>query len=135
MPSKKRRKNRGKIVWDESADARLKPHVQLAGWELILMKQTDRGIGMKDPVMLKRYAKGKHPVFTSDRTCYFENPVSEGATGFVLTESFGKKDAPIYSAKVQEFMSSITTKNTNNKVWVIHKDKEPSSKKLKKKKE
>ncbi len=115
----RKRKNKGKIVWDECANILLKPSVREAGWQIIPIK-------LKDTELFHKYGKGTYPVFTSDTTAYEFNSVEKGAIGFIVHENFTEEELPSYSLKVKEAMANMTAKATKYKVWKIPKNRKPT---------
>lgn len=93
----------GIIVFDEGANAQLKPYVQKAGWRVESVSNVDKNIRYKDPSVAKKYTKGRLPLFTGDKNVCCEVPHETAATGYVVQETtVSPTDLHKYGLKVQK---------------------------------
>jgi|GEM_PF-1981898 len=116
----------GIIVFDEGANAKLKPYIQKSGWRVNAISNIDRGIRFKDPSVAKKYTKGKYPLFTGDKRVCYEVPHETGATGYVVQETtIAPTDLDQYGLKVQKFFKEHKSRHLYGVVWRIPKKDKP----------
>jgi hypothetical protein len=96
--------SKGKLIMDASSYAPLIKSIHKMHWKVEKVKRADRH--MTDTNFLAKYAGGRHPVITTDRTMWKENPAKGGATAGSALSYVGK------SALVRVFWRNVSTRNT-----------------------
>ncbi|NTU47072.1 hypothetical protein HGA88_05590 [Candidatus Roizmanbacteria bacterium] len=113
---------KGIIVWDENADANLKPYVTKTDWKIKNISRSEKGVSLKDSVMTEKYTKHRLPVFTGDTTIFEEVNAENGATGYVVHSSYNTLRGETIEGlgeQVQKFFTNYKASHLVDKVWFI----------------
>jgi hypothetical protein len=120
--------SKGKLIMDASSYAPLIKSIHKMHWEVDKVKQADRHL--TDTNFLAKYAKGRHPVITTDRTMWKENPAEGGATAFIVHEQVSPEQMDDLKIIITGFLAKYTSKTVRGKQWEVSLDGSVTSKGL-----
>lgn len=131
--SKPHKKSKGTIVVDEGVKRDYVKIAQEEGWQVILIPPSHKNIGLSDKIVVKKYTKSIHPVFTNDKTSHKEYSLSEkelGRSGFIIHEFVKPQEEDKYKIQIRNFFKIYTEKHTHRVVWTINKIGTPAKKEI-----
>ncbi|MBU0572505.1 hypothetical protein KKH23_03440 [Patescibacteria group bacterium] len=113
----KRKENKGTLVWDAGASRLLQESARNAGYKIIAVNPLDKTSG--DRLIASKYAQGRFPVVTSDRTAWKEMLVEKGATAIVCIKNPRKEDFGIIKKKLESFLKKSTANSLRGYIWTV----------------
>lgn len=113
---------------DASSYAPLVKSIHKLNWEVDQVKPNDRGL--TDTKILVKYAKGRHPVITTDKTMWKENPAEGGATAFIVHGEVSRDQMENLKVTITDFLAQHTSKTVRGKQWELGLDGSVTSKDL-----
>jgi len=109
---------KGKLFWDEGANKKLIKPTQEAGFKVEDLPVEYRNIGLSDPQVASRFAKGM-PVVTDDYTAYKEGSVEKGATAYIQHDTVSAKSWQEYILRWQTFLKDHTSRTLRGYCWIV----------------
>ncbi len=112
--------SKGKLIMDASSYDPLIKSIHKMNWEVDRVKQADRHL--TDTNLLTKYAKGRHPVITTDRTMWKENPAEGGATAFIVHEEVSREQMDDLKITITGFLAKHSSRTVRGKQWELSLD-------------